>query len=705
MTADHGHAALTSAGAADTLWTGVANRLRHALVGEFEVYGLLGQGGMAAVFLAHEYALNRKVALKVMSPALMMGDGMIERFRQEAITQANLQHANIVAVHGVRAVEELQFFVMQFVPGRTLQQAARAEREAGRVLSLDVVRSVIAQAGAALAYAHRRRVIHRDVKPGNILLNADGDAVVTDFGIAKVAENPGLTMTGAVVGTPAYMSPEQCIADELTEASDQYSLGIVAYELLAGRPPFEGSSFVVMQGHTTQEPPPLRELRADCPPEFEAALQLMLAKYPQDRFPDMVEALHGLGANAASMRGDDAVRADLRRLANVAEVEERIASLLSAPLSPIPQTRRTFVSPTLSPTETSDPALPVAAEPSNVAAQPPAAVPTPVVDHKKRMMAIGGGAVLVTAAVIATVLARVSPATTSGTTVIAEPPAVEAPSPGQAVAPPESASIAPQSAGTAPPPVVDPPVASVIPAAGRLVIARLSTPLEVGQTVRLQARSEGGNPADVVRWRSRGAAVITVDARGQVTAVRPGQAVIVATRGDLADSVTLMVREAAPAAPSPAPVESRPAPVEVPPPRPAVSEPRAEVRPTPVTPAAEVDEAALLAGAKSSVERYAAAIGTKDTIGIRRAFPGAGAAVMNRWQSMFEAAEKIRVSVSDAQPIDDFPPAVGGTVRMRVKQQITFALKGARDQSSASEYVATLRRDTNGWSIVSISDR
>ena len=143
---------------------------------------------MAAVYLARDLALNRRVAIKVMAPGLLLGPGTMERFKQEAVTVANLQHVHIVAIYGVRQIGDLHFFVMQFVPGRTLEGVLR---DVG-ALPIPVVRAWLFQIGSALGYAHRRGVIHRDIKPGNILLNADGEAIVTDFGIAKVAESPGI---------------------------------------------------------------------------------------------------------------------------------------------------------------------------------------------------------------------------------------------------------------------------------------------------------------------------------------------------------------------------------------------------------------------------------------------------------------------------------------------------------------------------------
>src|SRR3954453_6133762 len=292
----------------DSPWAEVVARLRRATMGEFEIGHELGRGGMAAVFLAHELSLHRDVAIKVMSPGLLMGDGMIERFRREAITIGHLNHPNIVSVYSVRAAEGLHFFVMRCVQGRSLEQVIK---EAGK-LSIPIVRSILYQVGSALAYAHRFRVVHRDIKPANILIDEEGNAVVTDFGIAKAAEGPSHTHTGFMVGTPAYMSPEQCAGGEVSGASDQYSLGVVAYEMITGAPPFNGSTYSVIQAHGERPPRPLHE-RGDCPPELESAILRMLAKNPEERWPSMTQALTALGA--AALPEDDPARAELSRFA------------------------------------------------------------------------------------------------------------------------------------------------------------------------------------------------------------------------------------------------------------------------------------------------------------------------------------------------------------------------------------------------------
>ena len=311
-------------------WAEVVQRLRQATLGEFEIGRELGRGGMAAVFLGHEISLDRKVAIKVMSPGLLMGDGMIDRFKREAITIAHLNHPNIVSCYSVRQAEGLHFFVMRYIRGRSLEQLIH---HAGR-LPLPIVRSILCQVGSALTYAHRSRVVHRDIKPANILIDEDGNAVVTDFGIAKVAELPGQTHTGALVGTPAYMSPEQCDGGEVSGASDQYSLGAVAYEMVAGVPPFTGSTLTVMQAQVERIPRPIRELCPDCPPDFEAAVLRMLAKDPAERFANMAEAKAALGATP--LMEDDPLLVELCRLATAGSSPPLGTP---TPVSPTPYTR------------------------------------------------------------------------------------------------------------------------------------------------------------------------------------------------------------------------------------------------------------------------------------------------------------------------------------------------------------------------------
>jgi serine/threonine-protein kinase len=307
----------------------VLPRLQQALYGEFVISRELGRGGMAAVFLAHQLRLDRKVAIKVMAPSLLAGMGLVERFREEATTVARLDHPNIISIYEIGSTADLQYFVMQYVRGRSLE---RATRQHGR-LAFDVVRAIVFDVGRALAHAHRNQVIHRDVKPGNILLGLDGRVFVSDFGIAKVTASTVRTQTGAVVGTPSYMSPEQCFGRQLTWSADQYSLGVVAYEMVTGAPPFTGSPYAVMRGHTEDPLPPVATKRPDCPSNIAAAIERMLAKNPADRFESMGEALTAMGATRALI--DESVQEAIGRLA-IPMPDEQGVILVDTPASPAP---------------------------------------------------------------------------------------------------------------------------------------------------------------------------------------------------------------------------------------------------------------------------------------------------------------------------------------------------------------------------------
>ena len=304
--------------------------LRRATTGDYDIAGELGRGGMATVFLAHDIALDRKVAIKVMTPSLVTGAGMVERFKREARTAASLSHPHIIPIYAVRETGNLLFFVMKYVEGRSLDSVIREQGP----LPIPMVQAIMHQVGAALGYAHRRGIVHRDMKPANIMLDEEGWAVVTDFGIAKVADARGLTMTGVTIGTPSYMSPEQCASKEITGATDQYSLGIVAYELLTGKVPFDADSLMgIMWKHFNEPPPPVRDSRPDCPEHIAEAITRMLAKDPAARWPTMDDAASAIGAPPVAP--GDPIRKQMRVLARGGSGEVMRDSV-HTPASPIP---------------------------------------------------------------------------------------------------------------------------------------------------------------------------------------------------------------------------------------------------------------------------------------------------------------------------------------------------------------------------------
>lgn len=309
------------------------DRLRRATIGRYDVYAELGAGGMATVFLALDLALDRKVAIKVMSPSLISSPGAIERFRREARVAAALSHPHIVPIHAIGEEPGLAYYVMKYIEGRSLDSVLRAE---GRQ-DIAFAQSILGYVGGALQYAHQRGVVHRDVKPANIMLDLEGWCYITDFGIAKAEGGAGLTKSGVIIGTPHYMCPEQFNGLPITGAADQYALGIVAFELLTGKPPYGGPSIgEVMRGHLLEPIPPVRSVRPDVPEAIEACVNRMLAKDPAERFASVAEAVAAFGTISAAAERD--TRAVIARLAELGAEEQ---PSISVPTSPVLQRRPT----------------------------------------------------------------------------------------------------------------------------------------------------------------------------------------------------------------------------------------------------------------------------------------------------------------------------------------------------------------------------
>ncbi|MBK5257647.1 MAG: protein kinase, partial [Vicinamibacteria bacterium] len=260
--------------------------LRKALGQQYEIARLLGRGGMGAVYLATEAALEREVAIKVLPPDRGATQDSRDRFRREARTAAKLSHPNIVPLYTFGDVDGTLYFVMGYVKGESL--AARLKRE-GR-LPVEEARRILIEMAEALDYAHKLGIIHRDIKPDNVLIEeGTGRAMLMDFGVAK-ALGAGQTMTevGSILGTPLYMSPEQAQGKaDIDHRSDIYSLGVMGYAMLAGRLPFEGPTpGDVLVQHITREAPSLRSVAPDVPAEIGSAVTRSLAKDPSRRWPD-----------------------------------------------------------------------------------------------------------------------------------------------------------------------------------------------------------------------------------------------------------------------------------------------------------------------------------------------------------------------------------------------------------------------------------
>ena len=281
--------------------------VRSALAAEYDIIAELGRGGMAVVYRARERELDREVALKVLPFSLAFDADFVERFQREARTAGRLEHPHIVSIYRVGRSGDVIYFAMQLLRGQSLSERLR---ERGR-LTAPEVRRILLETGSALGYAAKHGVVHRDVKPDNILLDTDGRCVVTDFGIARSANDQRLTATGMSVGTPRYMSPEQARARALDGRSDLYSLGIVAYECLVGSPPFEGEdAFAILMEHINA-PLPRPRLENDEERSLFAVVERLLAKSPDDRFQAADDLIAALGV-PTGRNGEVPLRADPR---------------------------------------------------------------------------------------------------------------------------------------------------------------------------------------------------------------------------------------------------------------------------------------------------------------------------------------------------------------------------------------------------------
>jgi eukaryotic-like serine/threonine-protein kinase len=279
----------------------------EVLSDRYELEELVGTGGMSSVFRAHDRLLDRKVALKVLHQQYGDDDEYVERFRREARSVAALSHPNIVTVIDRGEHEGRQFIVFEYVEGDNLKQLINRRGKAPVATALELAMQI----ARGLSFAHQQGLVHRDVKPQNVLLNGDGQAKVTDFGIARSLDvQHGMTQTGTVLGTSDYIAPEQAQGQRVDEHTDVYSLGVVLYELLTNEVPFPGENFVaVAMRHINEPPPSIRDKRPDVSPRLEAAVHRAMAKDPEARFQTMTDFCRELEACLAEAQGGEPAHA------------------------------------------------------------------------------------------------------------------------------------------------------------------------------------------------------------------------------------------------------------------------------------------------------------------------------------------------------------------------------------------------------------
>lgn len=308
----------------DALLAMVKKELGH----DYRIEKELGRGGMAVVYKGVETALERVVAIKVVPPESANAGQAAERFRREARLAASLDHANIIPVYRVGQAGPLHFMAMKFVEGR----AVDAIIDSQGALPLPVVIAILRYSASGLAFAHERKIVHRDIKGANILVDKDGRVMVSDFGIARALEEVSLTASGMVIGTPYYMSPEQCGGQKISPQSDQYSLGIMGFQMLTGEVPFNAESMVgVIQHHYMTPVPDITLVRSDAPKELLDIIYCSLNKAPEDRFTTTREMAQALD----NVPQTDAEREEAEKLLKQLSAGQAIPKVRTGTLPPL----------------------------------------------------------------------------------------------------------------------------------------------------------------------------------------------------------------------------------------------------------------------------------------------------------------------------------------------------------------------------------
>lgn len=263
--------------------------------GRYEIEELLGQGGMSSVYKGVDPNLRRQVAIKMIHPHLSQDAQFVSRFEEEAAAVARLKHPNIIQVYDFDNDDDTYYMVLEYVPGETLQERLQRLSQADERMPVEDAVKITASVCDALDYAHNRDMIHRDVKPANIMINEQGQAILMDFGVAKIVGGKQHTATGAVVGTALYISPEQVRGQEPDRRVDIYALGVTLFEMLSGHPPFEADSAMsTMMMHVNEPVPDIRELNSSVPPDLVKVIGKALEKDRDDRYAsaaDMAKAL------------------------------------------------------------------------------------------------------------------------------------------------------------------------------------------------------------------------------------------------------------------------------------------------------------------------------------------------------------------------------------------------------------------------------
>jgi serine/threonine-protein kinase len=609
-------------------------------IGKYRIIEQVGEGAMGVVYRATDPVLNRTVAVKVMCDAIARDDDLRGRFLREAQAAGSLQHPNVITIYDFGEVDGHLFIAMEFVEGEDLDKLLAKEVALSPVDKLDIIIDVL----SGLAYAHKRGIVHRDIKPANIRIDDEGRARLMDFGIARISSS-SLTRTGVMVGTPAYMAPEQIVGGETVPASDLFSVGTVLYELLTGSKPFQGESIQsVMYQIVSHDPPPLNSAKLGLPPILDTIANRALAKDVENRYSSALEM-----ANALTE-----VRAGLDRAASTSKTVSLRLVIDSALADERAGKRRA--------------------------------------EKRRTTLAIGAGVgALGIVALVAFLIVRFQ---TPKPTSLASAPSVVTPS-GTPVAPPPSRAAPDSQTGAvnrehAPKTIPKAPKSEAAgPTSQELMLVRaLQTTalegrrraLEAGATDELLRPGDNQNSAAerlVAAGKVSDAAVKLNEATAAwAAAERDARVNAAAASSRSKTSPVDSSKREVPSIPVSPPTVTPPQVATVKPPAPAAN------------PSAEIELA---------VAAYARAIESRDIAEVRRAYPGITAAQASGFEQFFASVRSLHANFS-VSSLD----INGNTAEGKLAGTYDYLTTAGKSERQAVTFQASLRRGADGWKLASV---
>jgi serine/threonine-protein kinase len=615
-------------------------------VGKYQIIEQIGEGAMGVVYRARDPVLNRTVAIKVMSDALARDDDLRSRFLREAQAAGSLQHPNVITIYDFGEVDGHLYIAMEFVAGHDLEDMLRKSAPMTIVQKIDILVDVL----GGLGYAHKRGVVHRDVKPANIRIDEEGRARLMDFGIAHL-QSSTITRTGLMVGTPAYMAPEQVSGGVVSAQTDIFSTGAVMYELFAGRKPFEGESLQsVFYKIVSQQPPDLATVAPRLPTSLNTIVMRALAKDPAVRY--------GTASEMASDLTD--ARAHLDRVSS----QPRALSLNASIASGLLETRATRP-------------IPVQRSRSQIAIVSVAALV---------IVAAGAGIFLKTRTPNAPPTPAAAPSTS-----VAQPPSAPVSPPSSAPTVQNAGAPAPAPSATAKAPPSSKKDASTLTADGLELFRSLQG---TATDMRTRASEAGATIADLRAGDDHNAAANAAAQRGNLTDA--------ATHLKLASSAWAVAeRDARAAAATAAAAAANAKRVEAPktepiPPAPVITSPQVQAAapaPKPATlpavnPATEID---------AVIRNYERAIGTRDIAELKRAYPAMTAAQSKNWEDFFGTLRSMNASLT-VNALD----VKGDAADARISGSYDFVSTSGKATRQPANFQASFRRENGVWRLVAV---